>query len=517
MPAEAQTRARAWRQTLAAAAATAKAQPAPQPPPPDGPPAGTLTAWGWEAARPAAEGPAAAIPRLWPGGPPSDLVFACRQDERAIALERIGSQFPEEFAVIDSFHSLGADPDQPADEKREGGPEWWVPSLAAYRRLVEKLLPVGDPTQTFHSNSLLTPSDLFLAGRGEGTGTATSGMTLCAHAARKVLLYRIRIMLEQHDSGGEGMLCETDFEEFIDRIIPHLHAVRDWEKIRMMPCGQKVPPNYNVFYRCHAVRKFCFFLEERGRMSIDAVMASSELMELLKLYQPYPNDAELTEEEIAMDDDNWFSFSTALRFYQIYTDLDENWNGMLDKQELYKYHGGCFSPLFIDRVFEVYPTPGYADEIDFKKFLEFVIATEHPSTPRGCKWFWRILDIGNCGFLAPGHVFQFARELAATLQQSGSLIIDAEDIRREFFDMVNPRDPERITLQDLLNLPPYRGRFPAHVVLVDHRSFYLYDQMEQEISDRSQQARADMQGTADNGDAPPPADQQGGDASWARP
>lgn len=53
-------------------------------------------------------------------------------------------------------------------------------------------------------------------------------------------------------------------------------------------------------------------------------------------------------------------------------------NGLLSKNELSKYSWGL-TDIFIDRVFEEYQT--FEGEMDYKTFLDFVLAMENKKTP----------------------------------------------------------------------------------------------------------------------------------------
>lgn len=76
---------------------------------------------------------------------------------------------------------------------------------------------------------------------------------------------------------------------------------------------------------------------------------------------------------------NWFSVQSSLRVYDQYLKLDTDHNGMLKKEELIKYSPGLTS-IFIDRIFEEYQT--FEGEMDYKTFLDFVLAMENKKTPQ---------------------------------------------------------------------------------------------------------------------------------------
>lgn len=64
--------------------------------------------------------------------------------------------------------------------------------------------------------------------------------------------------------------------------------------------------------------------------------------------------------------------------YDSYLRLDEDRNGLLQKEELANYQWGL-TDLFIGRIFEEYQT--FEGEMDYKTFLDFVLAMENKKSP----------------------------------------------------------------------------------------------------------------------------------------
>lgn len=63
---------------------------------------------------------------------------------------------------------------------------------------------------------------------------------------------------------------------------------------------------------------------------------------------------------------------------------------MLKKHELMRYSGGL-TKIFVDRLFEEYQT--FEGEMDYKTFLDFVLAMENRKTIPSLQYFWKILDV----------------------------------------------------------------------------------------------------------------------------
>eukprot|EP00755_Sulcionema_specki_P013300 Sspe_Gene.53658::Locus_29637_Transcript_1_1_Confidence_1.000_Length_1697::g.53658::m.53658/K11583/PPP2R3; serine/threonine-protein phosphatase 2A regulatory subunit B'' len=424
----------------------------------------------WMKERPPAA--AGCIPTLCPKPNPwQELVDLCKIEERNLSIKSISRTLLQASEVWSAFAKAsakanGSDSDDALRMK----------SYVSYRNLARHVIPLSTP---YHCNPYLTPHMYLLSDRDPDGSSPT--LPLFTNLSRKTLLYEAKLLLEECDSIGDGYLVDSDLEAFIRRLMPNLRTVRNLHTI--------MGGHYEVFYKCHSARKFFFFLDgnKRGRISIDAIMESDILLELLKLYNPDPDYDEEEEEEVTEDiADNWFAFHIMYRVYQHYVELDTDWNGMLSITEMYEYNNTSFSRLFIDRFFETFPTYGYKGEIDYKRYLDFVLATEHTQTTAAINFFWKILDIGGCGFLAKPHVRLYAQELSERLTSSGLMNVETEDVVQEIFDMVNPADPTRITKADIERCGQSNTVLS---ILVDHRAFHNYDSRESQLAASSQQAR----------------------------
>ncbi|CAD8060591.1 unnamed protein product [Paramecium primaurelia] len=271
---------------------------------------------------------------------------------------------------------------------------------------------------------------------------------------RKVNLFQTRIQISLYDSIGNGYLREKDLENYIFELIP------------TFPQLEKLDQNFYPFYVITAVRKFFFFLDSKrtGRIYIKDMLTSPILAELYELRQE-----KLTLEELGQ---NWFSKQSALKVYERYLKLDNDHNGLLSKSELSKYSWGL-TDIFIDRVFEEYQT--FEGEMDYKTFLDFVLAMENKKSQQAIQYFWRILNVYHKPAIDSFVINMFFRPIIQKLEHKDKFGFNVEDVKDEIFDMAKPAISTAITLTDLQNC----GQGDIIIsMLIDAKAFYEYDQRE---------------------------------------
>ncbi|CAL8102838.1 unnamed protein product [Calicophoron daubneyi] len=285
-------------------------------------------------------------------------------------------------------------------------------------------------------------------------------LTFFNYVMKKVWLQQTRIGISLYDVAGEGYLREMDLENYIIELIPSLCQLSNLE------------PSFQTFYVCTAVRKFFFFLDpmRAGRVRITDILASGFLDSMLEL-----RESQTTEIQLA---NNWFSHQSAMRVYGSYLQLDEDRNGMLTRGELSRFGNGTLTDAFLDRVFQECIT--YEGEMDYKAYLDFVLAMENKHEPQALAYLFRILDIGGRGHITGLTLQHFYNSVEERLRASGNIPPLFNDIHNEIFDMVKPANPNFITLDDLIKCG--KGETVVNI-LTDLQGFWTHENREMLLSD----------------------------------
>ena len=270
---------------------------------------------------------------------------------------------------------------------------------------------------------------------------------------RKINCEENKINLSISDFCCEGFLIDKDLENYIKKVIVGF------------PFYSEISEEIKEYYILVAQRKFFFFLDPKrtGKIFINDIVTSNILAEFLDL-EKVTNKKEMEY--------NWFSLYNFSRIYRKYVLLDSDKNGLLSKKELIKYSPGL-TAIFIDRIFEEYQK--YDNAIDFKQFIDFVLAMENKKEPASIQYIWRALDVNHNNKVDTFIINMFFKNINKKLlnRDKGEYRID--DIKDELWDMIGPKNPMYITLQDVLN-----SKYSDTVLslLIDAKAFYQHDQKE---------------------------------------
>lgn len=125
------------------------------------------------------------------------------------------------------------------------------------------------------------------------------------------------------------------------------------------------------------------------------------------------------------------------------------------------------------RIFEEY-IPYSPAEMDYKGFVNLLLALENPTTPASIKYFWKVLDFDRSGRLTPMKIKYFYQDVYQSLMGNYDAP-SATHVVVEVFDILACNSDEGATLNDFL------ASKQGHVVismLLDVNGFWRYDNRE---------------------------------------
>ena len=80
-----------------------------------------------------------------------------------------------------------------------------------------------------------------------------------------------------------------------------------------------------------------------------------------------------------------------------FLNLDTDNNGLLSRKELEQYNKKSIPGVLLDRVFQECQT--YGGEMDYRGFLDFVLANENIDSSESIMYFFKLLDLKGDGYL----------------------------------------------------------------------------------------------------------------------
>lgn len=285
---------------------------------------------------------------------------------------------------------------------------------------------------------------------------------------KQVALLKCEAELTMWDSDNDGKLSAEEFESYVKFLVPSLPSL-----------SQTITEDTMPFYACAVVRRFFWTLDatNRGFIRIPELVKSPIMDEWL--------DMQLVHDDPPR---NWFSHSITSQLYEKFLALDSEEKGMLTATDMQQYKKGVpmvlddglppsvspISSLFIQRIFEV--SPLYKSEMDYKSFVDFVIAIEFLPQCHRPLFFWNAFDLECTGVITPMVAMHFFRETYQKLVTAGCEPPPLELVIQELFDVIPTKQPLQITREEFIKSSQC-GLFSA--LLIDCLAFWTYENREQ--------------------------------------
>uniref|UniRef100_A0A915PX71 Serine/threonine-protein phosphatase 2A regulatory subunit B'' subunit gamma n=1 Tax=Setaria digitata TaxID=48799 RepID=A0A915PX71_9BILA len=315
--------------------------------------------------------------------------------------------------------------------------------------------------------------DLLQISSAKNEGRVSVGAIMDYLVIKKEKLSKL-IHLHYYDSRGKGYLSTEDLQDFLEEeVLPRIPSLANLN-------GEE--PMLQDYYLCMAARKFFFLLDkiQQNKVRIVDIVASRLLDEFETLNDSSTGDELANAEQgtsQTRDTLNWFSKENCLEIKNLYEQLDTDGNGLLSFSEMVDFQRVTNS--FIQRIFEVQQTYDN-DELDWRGFCDLLLAMKNKSERSALNYYFRVLDVDGDNLLTASDLYFFYRDLAKMLEDclpegSSQKAPSFEDIKNEIFDMCHSKNPEGITLKELIS----SGKGGTVVgMLTDLDSFLEYENRE---------------------------------------
>ena len=124
---------------------------------------------------------------------------------------------------------------------------------------------------------------------------------------------------------------------------------------------------------------------------------------------------------------------------------------MLSQLELRNVNGGSLTSAFCARVVEECYT--YSGELDFKAFLDFVLAVDYRASPQSLRYMFRLFDLSKSGMLVRADIRYFMRAVLDKHSAEGHDRLDLESCVDEVWDVSDLRTTPVLRIPCTLSLP----------------------------------------------------------------
>lgn len=121
-------------------------------------------------------------------------------------------------------------------------------------------------------------------------------------------------------------------------------------------------------------------------------------------------------------------------------------------------------------------------EMDYKAFVNLVIALENFTSSEAIRYFWKIIDYDNSGKLTASKIKYFYKDIYNSLIKSSYEAPKVENVIIEIYDILRCNEMDSATRKDVIQSQQ------GHTIismLLDINGFWRYDNRESLIADNN--------------------------------
>eukprot|EP01062_Namystynia_karyoxenos_P022917 TRINITY_DN1880_c0_g1_i4.p1 TRINITY_DN1880_c0_g1~~TRINITY_DN1880_c0_g1_i4.p1 ORF type:complete len:703 (+),score=229.84 TRINITY_DN1880_c0_g1_i4:153-2261(+) len=172
----------------------------------------------------------------------------------------------------------------------------------------------------------------------------------------------------------------------------------------------------------------------------------------------------------------FFSYEHFYVLYCKFWELDSDHDSLISKDDLAKYGSYSLTNAIVDRIFAGCGRrrkPQVAGKMTYDEFVWFCLCEEDKSSQQSLEYWFRCIDMDGDGVLSGFELAHFFAEQKLRMEASYQETIAWADILCQMVDIIKPKDPKRICLQDIKGCPLSGNFFNA---LFNLNKFIAFEQ-----------------------------------------
>jgi len=187
---------------------------------------------------------------------------------------------------------------------------------------------------------------------------------------------------------------------------------------------------------------------QTGRLSLREVMQSN-------LFNAFMHADEENDINRVLD---YFSYEHFYVLYCRFFELDTDKDTKLTRDDLIRYSEHALSDFIVDRVFQVGlrvfsdgKVGGFKSTgMSYSDFIFFMLAEEDKTSEVALRYWFACCDLDGDGTLSPEELRHFYRAQLHRVTSLGQEAIPFQDVFCQLVDLLAPKDPRAITIEDLI-------------------------------------------------------------------
>lgn len=235
-------------------------------------------------------------------------------------------------------------------------------------------------------------------------------------------------------SNGRSYLTEDDFDVLVQDVVDRHPGLSFLQSA----------PEFHARYVETVIGRIFYCLDRNWSSKITAAdLRRSNFLQTLVL---------LEEEDDINQVTDYFSYEHFYVIYCKFWELDTDHDLIIDAEDLAKHSDHALTAKVVQRIMSGVVTRNKSTplgKLSYQDFVWFLLSEEDKTTVKSVEYWFRCLDLDGDGALSLYEIEHFYDEVCDRLQEMSVECLSKVNTICQVLDMINPREPDKITLQDL--------------------------------------------------------------------